>query len=221
MFGLDHDLYGGSAREERPAGEVPQGDYRFRNTAPYAAGSWTFGSRVQVVPSAGLRYNRSRDFGGDWGGQAGLVVRGNWGQAYARYAHAFNLPGVWTAVFYDSFYGRTGQWRDLRAETLDQIEAGYSRTLGSWGAVEIALFDNRGENALRFRPSAALPSALREHRRVPHDRRGDHRLIPAAPDAQSAPGRNLHELRSRGLCRSPRDGRPSAERRGRPRRSGA
>jgi len=157
VFGLDHDLYGGSAREERPAGEVPQGDYRFRNTAPYVAASRTFGSNVQVVPSAGLRYNQSRDFGSDWGGQAGVVVRGKWGQAYARYAHAFNLPGVWTAVFYDSFYGRTGQWRDLRAETLDQIEAGYSRTLGSWGAVEIALFDNRGANALRFVPPPPPP----------------------------------------------------------------
>lgn len=157
VFGLDHDLYGGSVREERPEGEVPQGDYRFRNTAPYAAASWTFGSKVQVVPSAGIRYNRSRDFGSDWGGQAGVVVRGEWGQAYARYAHAFNLPGVWTAVFYDSFYGRTGQWRDLRAETLDQIEAGYSQTLGSWGAVEITVFDNRGENALRFVPPPPYP----------------------------------------------------------------
>ncbi len=157
VFGIDRDLYGGSAREETPTATFPEGDYRFANTAPYVAASWTLGSEVQLVPSAGIRYNRSRDFGGDWGGQAGLVARGAWGQAYLRYAHAYNLPGVWAAVFFDAFYGRTGEWKDLRAETLDQLEAGYSRPLRTWGSIEIAIFDNRGRNALRFVPPPPYP----------------------------------------------------------------
>lgn len=204
VFGVDHDLYGGSAREQRPAGEFPQGDYRFANTAPYVAASWTFGSKVQVVPSAGVRYNESRDFGGDWGGQAGLVVRGAWGQAYARYAHAFNLPGVWTAVFFDTFFGRTDQWKDLRAETLDQLETGFSRALGSWGTFEIAVFDNRGKNALRFVPPPPPPPLFANI--------GDYRTTGAETTLSFRPHRTLELLVGGTFTRSDPEDLPFAPR---------
>ena len=70
--GLDVDSYGGKAREERPPGPKPLGDFRFRNTAAYAGYQHTFGDAVKITPSAGIRYTDSKDFGGHWGGQAGV-----------------------------------------------------------------------------------------------------------------------------------------------------
>jgi hypothetical protein len=69
--GLNVDAYGGKAREERPLGPRPLGKFRFRNTAGYAGYHHTFGERVKVTPSAGVRYTDSRDFGGRWGGRRG------------------------------------------------------------------------------------------------------------------------------------------------------
>jgi iron complex outermembrane receptor protein len=147
--GLDVDAYGGEAREERPLGPNPPGDFRFRNTAGYAGYQHAFGDRVKVVPSAGVRYTDSRDFGGHWGGQAGVAVSGGFGQAHVRWAHAFNLPGVWAAVLYQG-YGRGDQWRSLEPEVMDHWEVGYTKAFGTRARVELVLFRDDVENALRF-----------------------------------------------------------------------
>lgn len=147
--GLDVDSYGGKSREERPLGPKPLGDFRFRNTAGYAGYQHSFGERVRLTPSAGVRYTDSQDFGGQWGGQAGLSVTGGFGQAHLRWARAFNLPGVWAAVFYQG-YGRGEQWRSLAPERMDHWELGYAYSFGKRARVDVVLFRDDVRDALRF-----------------------------------------------------------------------
>lgn len=147
--GFDVDAYGGTSREERPIGPKPLGEFRFRNTAGYAGYQHTFGDRVKVTPSAGVRYTDSRDFGGQWGGQAGVAVSGGFGQAHLRWAHAFNLPGVWAAAFYQG-YGRGDEWRFLEPERMDHWELGYTRAFGARARVDLVLFRDDVDDALRF-----------------------------------------------------------------------
>jgi outer membrane cobalamin receptor len=147
--GFDVDAYGGRSREERPLGPTPLGDFRFRNTAGYAAYQHTFGDRVKVTPSAGVRYTDSREFGGQWGGQAGVAVSGGFGQAHLRWARAFNLPGVWVAAFYQG-YGRGDQWRSLEPERVEHRELGYTRAFGARARVDLLLFRDDVDDALRF-----------------------------------------------------------------------
>lgn len=155
-LGFEAERYGGRSREERPAGAVPLGDFRFGNTALFAGYAHTFGERLRFVPSAGVRYNESRDFGGDWGGQLALRVEGRAGEAWVRAARAFNLPGVWAAVFYEG-YGRGEQYRDLRPELLDHLEVGAARSFGEGLRVELSLFRNEVTDALRFLPPPPPP----------------------------------------------------------------
>jgi len=154
--GLDVDSYGGTSLEERPAGDVPLGDFRFRNVAPYAALSYTFGETVKVTPSAGVRWNDSREFGGVWGAQAGVTVSSPLGEAHARYARAFNLPGVWAAVFYQG-YGRGDEWRSLQPELMDHWEVGVAPRLGAKAALDVTFFLDDVKDALRFVPPPPSP----------------------------------------------------------------
>jgi iron complex outermembrane receptor protein len=154
--GLDVDSYGGSSLEERPAGDVPLGDFRFRNVAPYAAFAYTFGETVKVTPSAGVRYNDSREFGGVWGAQAGVTVASPAGVAHARYARAFNLPGVWAAVFYQG-YGRGDQWKSLQPELMDHWEVGLAPRLGPKASLDVTFFLDDVKDALRFVPPPPPP----------------------------------------------------------------
>ncbi len=147
--GLDLDSYGGKSHEEHPAGPLPQSDSRFRTTAGYAGYQHSFGGRIRITPSAGVRYTNSKDFGGHWGGQAGLAAKGGFGDVHLRWAHALNLPGVWAAVFYQG-YGRGDEWRDLEPERMDHWELGYARAFGKRARLNLVLFHDQVENALRF-----------------------------------------------------------------------
>jgi outer membrane cobalamin receptor len=157
--GFDADSYGGTSREEWALGPKPLGDFQFRNTAGYAGYQHTFGDRVKVTPSAGVRYTDSKDFGGQWGGQAGVSVSGGFGQAHLRWAHAFNLPGVWAAVIYQG-YGRGDQWRSLEPERMDHWELGYTRSFGARARVDLVLFRDDVDNALRFVPPPPPPPSF-------------------------------------------------------------
>lgn len=154
--GFDVESYGGRAREMRPAGEVPLGDFRFRNVAPWTAFAWTFGGAVKVTPSAGVRYNDSKDFGGVWGAQAGVTVAGRLGEAHARYARAFNLPGVWAAVLYQG-YGRGDQWKGLEPELMDHWEIGFAPKLGPKASLDVTFFYDDVKDALRLVPPPPPP----------------------------------------------------------------
>lgn len=104
---------------------------------------------MKIVPSAGVRYTDSKDFGGHWGGQAGLAVKGGFGEAHLRWAHAFNLPGVWAAAFYHG-YGRGDQWRNLRPEQMDHWELGYAHGFGARARLSVIVFRDEVDDALRF-----------------------------------------------------------------------
>jgi outer membrane cobalamin receptor len=155
-LGFDLDSYGGTSREEHPSGTVPLGDFRFRNTAVYAAYEHVLGGAVKLTPSAGVRYNDSRYFGSQWGAEAALLVAGAFGQAHARYAHAFNLPGVWVASFYQG-YGRGDEWTSLEPERMDHLELGYSRTFGGKARVDVVAYRDDVGDALRFVPPPPPP----------------------------------------------------------------
>jgi iron complex outermembrane receptor protein len=157
--GADLDSYGGRSVEVWPSAEEPLGEFRFRNAAGYVAYQHSFGTTVEVTPSGGVRYNDSRDFGGQWGGQAGVAVSGGFGKLHLRYAHAFNLPGVWTAMFYED-YGRGDQWRTLSPEHMDHWELGYGYTIGSKAHVDVLLFRNGFSDALRFIPPPPPPPSF-------------------------------------------------------------
>jgi len=154
--GLDVDRNGGTALEERPAADVPLGDFRFQSVAPWAGLAYTFGDAVRVTPSAGVRYHASREFGGVWGATAGIAVEGSKGRAHVRYARAFNVPGLWAAVFYEG-YGRGDEWRDLRPELMDHFEVGLAPRLGSKATLDVTFFLDDVRNALRFVPPPPPP----------------------------------------------------------------
>lgn len=154
--GVDVESARGVSREARVAGGVPLGGHRFRNVAPYAAFAWTFGETVTVTPSAGLRWNHSREFGGVWGAQAGVAVASPLGEAHVRWARAFNLPGIWTAVFVEGF-GRGEEWRALDPELVDHYEVGLAPRLGGNASLDVTIFYDDVTDALRFVPPPPAP----------------------------------------------------------------
>jgi iron complex outermembrane receptor protein len=154
--GLDVESVHGTSREARVAVDVPLGDHRFRNVAPYAALAWTFGGAVKVTPSAGARWNRSREFGGVWGAQAGVSVASSLGEAHVRWARAFSLPGIWAAVFTEG-YGRAGEWKLLEPELVDHFEVGFAPRLRAKASLDAALFLDDVSDALRFVPPPPPP----------------------------------------------------------------
>ena len=159
VVGLDHDLYGGRFVERHLVGDRLASDVTFRNTAPYALVSHTFGSSVTVTPSIGVRYNASRSFSDEWGGQAGVKVGIANHALYANWAHGFNLPGVWAAVQYGGF-GLGDRWKDLEAETIDHLEAGWLAPLGGRWRLDVSLFRDEVDNAIRFVPPPPPPPSF-------------------------------------------------------------
>jgi iron complex outermembrane receptor protein len=147
--GFDYDRYGGSVSEVRPAGTRAVPRVTFENAAGYAMVSHRFGGSTEVIPSIGVRFNSSADFGGNWGGQAGLVVRRGATELHANLARAFNLPGVWVAVNYE-MWGLGDSYRDLEAERLDRAEVGIGQQLGTGMRLELDIYRDRVRDALRF-----------------------------------------------------------------------
>jgi iron complex outermembrane receptor protein len=85
------------------------------------------------------------------------VYRAAHGEYYARYARGFNLPGVWSAIFFDSFYGRGDEWRNLEAELIDHLEIGLSRNIGRAAKLDLAVFTSDVSHGLRFLPPPPFP----------------------------------------------------------------
>jgi outer membrane cobalamin receptor len=156
VLGLDYDIYGGETFERRTTGDRAVTDLHFRNTAPYVMLSQVFGRQVTVTPSVGVRFNDSRYFGGDWGTQAGVKVGFAGHAVYANYAHAFNLPGVYAAVLYGG-WGLGDQWEDLEAETVDHVELGWLAALSETVRLDVSVYRDQVDNALRFVPPPPPP----------------------------------------------------------------
>jgi outer membrane receptor protein involved in Fe transport len=156
VLGIDHELYGGGFVEARESGDRSATDLDFRNTAPYLMLSQVFGAELTVTPSVGVRYNDSRFFGGEWGGQAGVKIGFAGHAVYANYAHAFNLPGVYAAVLYGG-WGRGDQWQELEAETVDHLELGWLAALSNTVRLDVSVFRDEVEDAIRFVPPPPPP----------------------------------------------------------------
>ena len=151
VVGFDHDRYGGSTSERRPATTLTFARRLRRSTAVYAMAARSFGSTVEITPSLGVRYTDTADFGGVWGGQAGVVLRRGDTELHANWAHAVNLPGLYTAVLFER-WGRGESWRELDPELLRHAEVGVGRRIGEGARVQLVVFSDRVRNALRFVP---------------------------------------------------------------------
>ncbi len=159
VVGLDHDRYGGSTSERRPTSASAFERLLLRSTAAYAMAARTFGSTVEVTPSLGVRYTDTADFGGVWGGQAGVVLRRGATEVHANLARAVNLPGVYAAVMF-KLWGRGESWRELEPEVLRHAEVGVGRRLGEGARVQVVVFSDRVSDALRFVPPPPPPPAF-------------------------------------------------------------
>ena len=156
VVGFDHDRYGGSTTEQRSATSSVFPRLLLRNDGAYAMVARTFGASTEITPSVGVRYTDSADFGGEWGGQAGLVVRRSGTELHANVARSFNLPGVYTAVMYDQ-WGRGDGWKGLEAEKLVHAELGVARQVSTTTRLQLTAFQDHVTNALRFVPPPPPP----------------------------------------------------------------
>jgi outer membrane cobalamin receptor len=154
ITGIDHDVYGGMTREKRPLGDKNCKNIFFYNTAPYVMVSGKYGNKTTIAPSFGVRYNVSRYFGNQVGAQAGVTMSHNDTKVYANAARAYNLPGVYAAVQYDtswSFNGaNTGKWKDLKPELLDHYEIGLHRLFTENLNGALSCYYENVTDALRF-----------------------------------------------------------------------
>jgi iron complex outermembrane receptor protein len=158
IVGYDYDVYGGKFKEVRfnrptpPSIRIREIDNtHFYNSAPYLAIKHTFGQKLQIIPSFGLRYNISKYFGNDIGPQAGLVLKYKDTEFYAQYAHGFNLPGVYMVYYYTQVWNKGDVWKDLKPEKIDHFEVGILQKITRWLKADAALFYDAGEDRLIFR----------------------------------------------------------------------
>lgn len=159
VVGFEHDRYGGEVEEIRTAMRRYVPRITFENTAGYALISQRFEGALEVIPSAGVRFNSSSEYGGDWGGQAGVVVRRGATEMHANFATAYNLPGVWTAVNY-AMWGQGNTYRELLPERLEHAEIGVAHQVSAAVRIELDAYRDRVDDALRFDPPPPPPPAF-------------------------------------------------------------
>ncbi len=162
-LGLDADSYGGSFVSNRTTAAGTRIDERLANVAPYALLSRTFGQQTRMTPSVGIRLNHSSEFGTQVGAQAGLVTERGRARLHAGWARAFNLPGIYAAVFYGQYWSRFyegDEWRTLEPEWLDHLEFGAAHAFGSRLSVEATCFRDKVTDALRVVPPPPPPPSF-------------------------------------------------------------
>jgi len=151
--GLDLDSYGGSFVSNRPSEPGEKIDERLSNLAPWAMASRTFGEDTRLTPSAGLRLNHSSEFGTQVGAQVGAVAQRQHTRLHASYARAFNLPGVYTAIFYGQYWSfayEGDEWTQLDPEWIDHVEAGVSHPLSENLHLDLTAYRDEVTDALRI-----------------------------------------------------------------------
>ncbi|MCS7182340.1 MAG: TonB-dependent receptor, partial [Thermoanaerobaculum sp.] len=148
-FGVDYDQYGGATQERRPTNTFTFSRTLLTNTSAYVLVGTRWGEKVQVEPSAGLRLLDSRQFGGEWGGQAGVVVSFGASRLYLRASRGFNLPGLYTAVFFRR-WNQPRSFEELEPERMEHWEGGYQWRRDAF-SLTLSLFDEKVSHALRFR----------------------------------------------------------------------
>jgi iron complex outermembrane receptor protein len=162
VLGYDYFLYGGKFEEVRPTATSRLEETFFYNSAPYLAVSQTLGEKLQVVPSAGIRYNMSKYFGDDVGWQGGLILRYRDTEIHAQYAHGFNLPGVYVVYQYQ-VWNQGEKWKNLDSEKIDHYEVGVSQKFTSWLKGDLTFFWDYGKDRLIFKAPPARFENLNEY----------------------------------------------------------
>ena len=148
-IGFDLDRYGGDFVEERDSGDRNRRDLSFETMAPYlmleSRHRW---GAVNVIPSAGLRYNHSEEFGDDKASRVALSFeRGAYGLQFSR-SRSFSLPGVYASILFGG--GPSGEdWRELEAEVIEHEEISLSRSFGEKAKLSLTYFDDEVDDALR------------------------------------------------------------------------
>jgi iron complex outermembrane receptor protein len=145
IAGADLDFFGGEFVEERFTGNFNQVDRTFRDLGPYVMALQTLdGGGWKLTPSAGFRYNFSKNFDDEPGYQAGLVFALDPVTLHFQYAHANNYPGVYTLILFNG----TG-WEDLDPEQVDHYEAGIEIRMGERAKLNVTAFHDDVEDGLR------------------------------------------------------------------------
>ncbi len=149
-LGADYDDYGGETYNRIDGIDRPAVDVEFRNVAGWAQLAHRFSGRVPITPSAGVRYNDSKDFGAEWGAELGLTAEvSERTSLYANWARAFNLPGVWAVVLFGRF-GAGDRWRELEPEMYGHLEVGAIHRFSEEAELTVAIFRDEVEDAIRF-----------------------------------------------------------------------
>ena len=164
LLGLDYDTYGGSFVSNRTSAPGQELTQRLASVAPYAMVRRTFGEDWQWTPSAGARLNVSSDFGTQIGAQAGLVAARGHSSLHAAWARAFNLPGVYAAIFYGQYWSFAydgDEWRELEPEWLRHVEVGGSHAFSERISVDVTWFRDEVTDALRIVPPPPPPPSIR------------------------------------------------------------
>ena len=153
LFGLDYDSYGGSFVSVRPSAPGEKLDERLTNVAPYFMISQVFGQKARITPSLGVRLNWSSEFGSQVGAQAGAVLSRDQTRLHANYARAFNLPGVYTAIFYNQYWNfayEGDEWKDLAPEWINHFEIGGSHAMNDRLSFDLTCFHDQVTDAVRI-----------------------------------------------------------------------
>lgn len=163
LLGLDYDTNGGSFVSNRTSGPGEEVEERLINLAPYAMISRTWGRDVRWTPSVGARINASNEFGTQLGAQAGLVAERGPTQIHASWARAYNLPGVYAAIFYGQYWQfayEGNEWKRLEPEWLNHLELGGSHTFSDRLAIDMTVYRDHVTNALRIVPPPPPPPSI-------------------------------------------------------------
>lgn len=159
LAGFDADWYGGEVEDLYAAqGSIDTPRTTFRNLAPYAMVSQTFGESVPVTASAGVRYTESRDFSAVWAGQAGLKAQAGGQTFFANYARGFNYAGVYSKIFAQRW--GAASYTGLNPELVDHYEIGWTGRLTDRLSIETSFFHDEVRDALRFSPPPAKPPTI-------------------------------------------------------------
>jgi len=153
LVGLDYDSYGGSFVSNTTSTPGVKVEETLVNTAPYFMISQQFGEKIRLIPSLGMRYNVNNEFGNQIGYQGGLVLKHTDGtQLHVNFARSFNLPGVYTAIFYGQYWSfayKGDEWKELEPEYLNHFEIGGSYVLNEKVAFDLTYFYDKVTDALR------------------------------------------------------------------------
>ncbi len=157
--GLDLDFYGGKSTESYQFfGEQVAPRTTFWNLSPYVNIQQSFFDAWKLTPSAGIRYNQSRYFGGDLAGQVALSLEHGRNKVFVQYSHAYNYAGVYASIFSDR-WGIGSSWKDLDPELLDHWEIGFQST---WGAFEFecSFFYDEVKDSIVLSPPPPFPGLI-------------------------------------------------------------